>query len=60
MSELQLLEKLQIIKNKLKNNEVLTDNEYKLFTLILLGLGVGIMEWATNILINKIWGKENE
>lgn len=59
MNEIQLLERLSIIINKLKNNEVLDDDEYKLFTLILFGLGMGFMKYFTNILINKI-GDDDE
>ncbi len=40
MNEIQLIEQLEIIKNKLRNNEVLDDDEYTLFTLILFILGV--------------------
>ena len=58
MNELELLEQLQTIKHKLDNNIELTDDEYKLFTSVLFGLALGIMNWSVNLLLNVMKGSE--
>ena len=58
MNEWELLEQLQTIKHKLDNNIELTDDEYKLFTSVLFGLALGIMNWSVNLLLNVMKGSE--
>ena len=58
MNEWELLEQIQTIKHKLDNNIELTDDEYKLFTSVLFGLALGIMNWSVNLLLNVMKGSE--
>lgn len=54
MSELELLEQLQTIKYKLDNLIELTDDEYKLFTTILFGVALGILNYSVDIVLRVI------
>ncbi len=54
MNELELLSLLQKIKDKLNNNQELTENETKLLSTILCGLALGFMEQATRLLLEKL------
>ena len=58
MNELELLEQLQRIKNKLDNNIELTDDEYKLFTTVLFGVALGIMKNTADLLLKVMEGSE--
>ena len=51
MDELELLEQLQTIKNKLENNEVLTDDEYKLFASMIFAAAIGVMEKSFSFIL---------
>ena len=51
MDELELLEQLQTIKNKLENNEVLTDDEYKLFASMIFAAAIGVMEKSVSFIL---------
>jgi len=57
MNELELLEQLQRIKNKLDNNIELTDDEYKLFSSVLFGVALGIMKNTADLLLKVMEGK---
>lgn len=59
MDELQLLEQLQIIQNKLENNEELTDQEYKLFASVIFATALGVIEKSLNHVLSFI-GDEND
>ena len=54
MNEWELLESLQTIKHKLDNNIELTDDEYKLFTTILFGVALGILNYSVDIVLRVI------
>lgn len=51
MNKWKLLEQLQTIKKKLDNNIELTDYEYKLFTIILFGVALGIMNYTADTVL---------
>jgi len=53
-NEWKLLEKLQTIKYKLDNLIELTDDDYKLFTIILFGVAFGILNYSVDILLKVI------
>ena len=59
MNEIELLSLLQRIKEKLDDNQELTENETKLLATILFGLALGFMEQTTRLLLEnyKIWFK---
>lgn len=50
MNELELLDRLKIIKEKMDKGEELTDIEYKLLNTLLLGVVVGILKYTLDIL----------
>ena len=54
MNEILLLDKLLIIKNKLVNNELLTNDEYKIFTSLLFYVALGIVEWSLDIVMKVV------
>lgn len=54
MNELKLFEQLQTIKYKLDNLIELTDDEYKLFTTILFGVALGILNYSVDIVLRVI------
>ena len=59
MDELELLEQLQTIKNKLDNNEELTDQEHKIFASVIFATAVGVIEKSLNYILTLL-GDENE
>lgn len=60
MNGLKLLEQLQSIKNKLDNNQELTDHEYKIFTSTMFLVIMGIVKWSFNIVSKVMEGDNNE
>ena len=54
MNEFELFEQLQTIKYKLDNLIELTDDEYKLFTTILFGVALGILNYSVDIVLRVI------
>lgn len=59
MDELELLEQLQIIQNKLENNEELTDQESKLFASVIFATALGVIEKSLNYVLS-LFGNEND
>lgn len=59
MNELELLDQLQTIQNKLKNNEELTDHEYKIFATMVYASALGIIEKSLNYVLS-LFAKESE
>lgn len=59
MNELELLEQLQTIQNKLENNEELTDQESKLFASVIFVTAVGVIEKRMKSILDFL-GDEDE
>lgn len=59
MNELELLEQLQTIKNKLENNKELTDHEYKVFSSVLFSVTMGIIEKSLSYIVSLL-GDDDE
>lgn len=60
MNELKLLEELQTIQNKLKNNEKLTDREYKLFACMLFVTLKDFLFESVKVVLKIMKGDNNE
>lgn len=60
MNELELLEQLQTIKNKLDNNQELNDHEYKLLTYVLFVAIMDVAKWSFNIVSKIMEGDKDE
>lgn len=60
LDELELLEQLQVITDKLKNKKPLNDYESKLFTHTMLYLGMSIGSEMLKIVYDKLEGDKNE
>ncbi|MEM0173982.1 MAG: hypothetical protein QXI16_05705 [Sulfolobaceae archaeon] len=56
MNELELLEQLQTIKNKLDNDVELTDHEYKIFTSVMFVAIMGVAKWSFNLVLKVMEG----
>lgn len=54
MNDLKLLLELQNIKNKLYNNEKLTDDEYKLFSVLMNYVAVSVITWVVDLINQRI------
>lgn len=59
MTELELLDQLKTIKNKLDNNIELTDDEYKLFASVLFSVAMGTIEKSLNYILSLL-GDDDE
>jgi hypothetical protein len=59
MDELELLEQLQTILNKLENHEELTDQESKLFASVILAAAFGAIEKSMKHILDFL-GDEDE
>lgn len=60
MNELELLVQLQTIKNKLDNNEDLTDHEYKLFACVMFVAINDVLFQSVKVVLKLMKGDENE
>lgn len=56
MNELELLEQLQTIKNKLDNDVELTDHEYKIFTSVMFVAIMDVVKWSFNLVLKVMEG----
>lgn len=51
MNELELLDQLQTIRNKLNKGEKLTDDEYKVLSVILFGVAIVTFKNTVDLLL---------
>ena len=58
LTELELLLSLQQIETKLKNNEKLTDYEYKIFASMIFLVAVGIAEKSLELVLKIMKGDD--
>lgn len=60
MDELELLARLQKIETKLKNNESLTDEEYKLFASMMFATAIGVIEKSLDYILSLFGDKDEK
>lgn len=60
MDELELLEQLQTIQNKLENNEELTDQESKLFASMMFTAAIGVIEKSLDYILSLFGDKDEK